>query len=148
MAPNAGQKWKSWATDSLLHISTILYLHWLSSDNKYMSSSCYSSKKVLTTNGVSCAPQWKLFLASLSSHLFDEQTANIGKDVQSRLSSAADRILDGIQRCKRLRWMPIEISQKALVIQSSIWPAALHGADSQYLGKKRLIYEERQRDLW
>ena len=55
---------------------------------------------------------------------------------QSHLGSTSDRITEGINRCNRLRWMPLEISQKALVIQTSIWPAALHGADAQYVGRK------------
>jgi len=52
------------------------------------------------------------------------------------LGSIAGRIKDGIRRCDRLRWIPIETSQTARIIQTGIWPAALHSADAQFVGEK------------
>ena len=55
---------------------------------------------------------------------------------RSTLGSIAERIEDGIKRCDRLRWIPIDIDQKARIIQTAIWPAALHSADAQMVGDK------------
>ena len=55
---------------------------------------------------------------------------------KSTLGTVAERILDGIQRCDRLRWIPINITQKSRIIQTAIWPAALHSSDVVYIGDK------------
>ena len=55
---------------------------------------------------------------------------------QTKLGSIAERIQDGISRCERLRWIPCDISQKSMIIQTGIWPAALHSADTQVVGNR------------
>ena len=52
------------------------------------------------------------------------------------LESIADRIKEGTRRCERLKWIPMSITQKAKIIQTSIWPAALHSADTQVVSPK------------
>ena len=55
---------------------------------------------------------------------------------QTKLGSIADRIREGISRCEKLRWIPCDISQKSTIIQTGVWPAALHSADTQIVGDK------------
>ena len=52
------------------------------------------------------------------------------------LGSIADRIKEGSRRCERLKWIPMSIQQKTKIIQTSIWPAALHSADTQVVSPK------------
>ena len=51
------------------------------------------------------------------------------------LGTLSDRIKTGIKRCVRLRWIPMSMEQKARIIQTSVWPHALYGAENQLVGK-------------
>lgn len=51
------------------------------------------------------------------------------------LGSLRDRIKIGVKRCMKLRWIPISMEQKAKIIQTSVWPNALFGAENQLVGK-------------
>ena len=57
-------------------------------------------------------------------------------DRRITLDEMKERIHLGIQRCEKLRWIPLDVCTKARFIQQSVWPAALHAASSQVLGKR------------
>ena len=60
------------------------------------------------------------------------------------LGSLRDRIKTGIKRCTKLRWIPMSMEQKARIIQTSVWPNALFGAENQLVGKTIFVILEGQ----
>ena len=52
------------------------------------------------------------------------------------LGSISSRIREGVKRCDKLRWIPIDMKSKAKFVQSAIWPTALYSATTQLLGYK------------
>ena len=57
-------------------------------------------------------------------------------DKKITLDEMKERLQVGIRRCEKLRWIPLDLCTKAKFIQQSVWPAALHAASSQVLGKR------------
>jgi len=55
-------------------------------------------------------------------------------DKKRSLGCIHDRIQEGIKRASRLSWLPIDINQKAKILQTSVWPVALYSNDSHYMG--------------
>ena len=52
------------------------------------------------------------------------------------LGSINKRIQEGIKRCDRIRWVPMDIKSKAKFVQSAVWPTALYSATTQMIGQK------------
>ena len=57
-------------------------------------------------------------------------------DKQQCLGCIQDRINICINRANRMEWIPMDINQKAWMIQTAIWPVALYSAESQAIGLK------------
>eukprot|EP00438_Fugacium_kawagutii_P018743 Skav223994 [mRNA] locus=scaffold1943:122578:125868:- [translate_table: standard] len=50
--------------------------------------------------------------------------------------SMRNRLLEGGERLKRLSRLPATLKQKALLIQTNVWPSALFGTDITYVGMR------------
>lgn len=55
---------------------------------------------------------------------------------QNTIGCQLDRINSALERIKRLKHLPISIQQKAGLLQTNVWPVALHGCDATYIGQK------------
>eukprot|EP00435_Cladocopium_sp_Y103_P010479 s2347_g2.t1 len=51
-----------------------------------------------------------------------------------QLANVKDKILEAERRIKRVKNLPLDVTSKAALIQSSVWPMALYSADTAYLG--------------
>ena len=55
---------------------------------------------------------------------------------QKTIGCQLDRINSALERIKKLKHLPISIQQKAGLLQTNVWPVALHGCDATYIGQK------------
>ena len=46
------------------------------------------------------------------------------------------KMASAVQRCRRIRWFQLDITHKARLIQTAIWPHAFYGAETQIVGDK------------
>ena len=88
----------------------------------------------------SCQDLELLFPDGLTPIVVKTSTKDLGYhihyDKRITLDEMKERLQSGIQRCEKLHWIPIDVITKAKFIQQSVWPAALHAAGSQVLGKR------------
>ena len=55
---------------------------------------------------------------------------------QVTLGCQVTRLENGLQRLQRMMRLPVSADQKALLIQTNVWPSCLYGADIVYVGVK------------
>ena len=61
---------------------------------------------------------------------------HIHYDKKKSLGNIADRIQNGMRRLQKMEWIPINLENKAHIIQTAVWPCALYSAESQFVGPK------------
>ena len=57
-------------------------------------------------------------------------------DKRKSLGCINNRVQEGLKRAANLSWLPIDINQKAKIIQTSVWPTALYSNDSHFMGSQ------------
>ena len=57
-------------------------------------------------------------------------------DKRKSLGCIKNRVQEGLKRVEKLSWLPIDINQKAKIIQTSVWPTALYSNDSHFMGSQ------------